>query len=82
MRSPFIYNSYQDPVPHHNHQHIMSILQNIKDLTLGSRSADHATADLDAIEKIEVGKEAAKHFLFQDGYRNLNHGPFLHTVKA
>ncbi|KAI5359011.1 Putative aminotransferase class V domain, pyridoxal phosphate-dependent transferase, major [Septoria linicola] len=54
----------------------MSILQNIKDLTLGSGPTDHATADPNNIDKIEVGEEAAKHFLFQGDYRNLNHGSF------
>jgi hypothetical protein len=43
-----------------------------KDNTMSS--IDHATADLGAIDQIEVGEEAAKHFLFQNGYRNLNHG--------
>lgn len=52
----------------------MSVLQSIKDLTLGPRAIDHATADLAAIDTIKVGEEAAKHFLFQHGYRNLNHG--------
>lgn len=52
----------------------MTVLQNIKDLALGSGTIDHATADLAAIDSIEVGTEAAKHFLFQNGYRNLNHG--------
>ncbi|EMF15374.1 PLP-dependent transferase [Sphaerulina musiva SO2202] len=54
----------------------MSVLQSIKDLTLGPRAIDHATADLAAIDTIKVGEEAAKHFLFQHGYRNLNHGSF------
>ncbi|KAM3423898.1 hypothetical protein BST61_g1293 [Cercospora zeina] len=35
-----------------------------------------ALDDAAAIDPIEVGKEAAKHFHFQGGYRNLNHGSF------
>lgn len=58
----------------------MSVLQSIKDLTLGPRAIDHATADLAAIGTIKVGEEAAKHFLFQHGYRNLNHGIALDTA--
>jgi len=30
--------------------------------------------DLEEMGTIECGKEAAKHFAFGDGYRNLNHG--------
>lgn len=31
-------------------------------------------AAVNAIDKIECGKDAAKHFSFKGGYRNLNHG--------
>lgn len=30
--------------------------------------------ELEEMGTIECGKEAAKHFAFGDGYRNLNHG--------
>ncbi|KAF2161163.1 hypothetical protein M409DRAFT_69998 [Zasmidium cellare ATCC 36951] len=33
-------------------------------------------ATVNAVDKIECGKDAAKHFSFPEGYRNLNHGSF------
>lgn len=50
----------------------MSFPQNLKDLTFGE-SID-ATSRLATIDKIQCGEDGAKHFLFRNGYRNLNHG--------
>jgi hypothetical protein len=33
-------------------------------------------SNLDGINSINCGEDAAKHFLFEDGYRNLNHGSY------
>lgn len=38
------------------------------------QSAQSAFKVIDSIESIACGQEAAKHFAFGNGYKNLNHG--------
>ena len=47
-------------------------------MTSGSDLQQDVLAEIRNLDPIECGKDAAKHFAFDDEYTNLNHG----TVKA